>query len=253
MAEKNTKKTNILFILKDAVIDLYNHIGYTMLISVLWFFTILPLGVFLLNTLRVYFANQDNPLGLLLFLLLLAVPYTAFIIGPVHTALFYQMSRVIENEAEFKGLWLGLRKFYWKSAGIYALYMITLLFTLVDILICFFIAEHILIKFVGFFLVYMFLFLLLAGTYLPGFIVLQDNTWKKVYKKTLLLTLDNTLATLGIQLILLALGIGCTVVTPLVICFYGGFLQITGVRLFQGLMSKYPDPVSADDTTSVGE
>lgn len=253
MAVENKNKPNILLILKDAVIDLYNHIGYSMVISVLWFFTIIPLGVFLFNSIRVYLTNRDNPLGLLFFLLLFAVPYTALIIGPVHAALLHQMSHVIENEAEFKGLWLGLRKFYWKSSGIYALYMIALIFTLVDMLICFYVLDHVLIKFMGFFLLYLFLFLLLASIYLPSFIVLQENTWKKVYKKTLLLTLDNTLNTIGIQLILLVLCIGCTVITPLLIFFYGSFLQIAGIKLFYGLMSKYPDPLPLDDSTPEGE
>jgi hypothetical protein len=254
VAEKGTERINILLILKDAVIDLYNHIGYTMLISVLWFFTTLfPLMCALDLMYKVYQTSGEAPYGLFFLLLLCAVPYGALIVGPVHTALLYQMSQVIANEAEFKGLWLGLRKFYWKSVGIYALYMLTLLFTLFDVFICFFLAEHIFIKFIGFFLLYLFLFLLLASIYLPGFIVFQNNTWKKVYKKTIVLTLDNTLTTLGIQLILLALGIGCTVVTPLLIFFYGGYLQITGVRLFHGLMRKYPDPVAADATMSAGE
>jgi len=256
VAEKSAYKINILLVLKDAVVDLYNHMGYTMLISFLWFFTgfILPLASAGYLTNQIYQTSGDIPSWLITILLLSVVPYTALIVGPVNTALFYQMSRVIENEAEFKGLWIGLRKYYWKSAGIYALYTVTLFFTLADLYICFSIAEHLLLRFIGFFLFYLLFFLLLAGIYIPGFIVLQENnTWKKVYRKTILLTLDNTLVTLGMQLILLVLGLGCTVIGPLLIFFYGGFLQIAGIRLFHALMKKYPDPVAEEATVSAGE
>ncbi len=241
MAQKKSPQ-NILLILKNAVIDLYNHIGYSMLISLIWFFSVLPLGMFFFNSLRIYLETKDNPLSLLIFLLLFAVPYSAFILGPVHAALLYQMEDVIAYEAEIKGLWLGLRKFYRRAAVVYGLYMGAVIFTLVDLLICFFVVDNLLIKFIGFFLLYLLIFLLLTSLYLPSFIVFQDNNWKKVYKKTLLLTLDNTLYTILVHLILLVIGALSTVIAPLLIFFYGSFLQIMGIRVFRGLLDKYPDP-----------
>ena len=158
---------NILLILKNTVIDLYNHIGYSMLISIIWFFSVLHLGMFFYNSLRIYLENRDNPLSLLLFLLVFAVPYSAFILGPVHVALLYQMDYVIEYEAEIKGLWLGFRKFYRRAAVVYGIYMGAVIFTLVDLLICFFVVDNLFIKFIGFFLLYLLIFLLLTSLYLP--------------------------------------------------------------------------------------
>ncbi len=241
MTLEKKDKRNIILIFKDAFIDLYNHIGYSMLISALWFFSFIPFGVFLYNSVHVYLENRDNPLNLLFFLLVFSIPYAAFILGPVQSGLLYQMNQVIENDAELKGLWIGFRKFYRRSAAVYGLYIGALIFTLVDVIICFFVLDNILIKFIGFILLYLFIFLLLASIYLPNFIVFQENTWKRVYKKTFLLTLDNTLHTIGVQLILFVIGLGFTVITPLVIFFYGSLLQVVGIRLFQGLMAKYPD------------
>jgi uncharacterized membrane protein YesL len=233
---------NIFLILKNAVIDLYNHIGYSMLISIIWFISVLPLGMLFYNSFIVYLKTRDNPFNLLIFLLLFGVPYSAFIFGPVQAALVYQMDHVIVYEAEIKGLWLGFRKFYWRAAAVYGLYMGAVIFVLIDLLICFVVVDNLFIKFIGFFLLYLLIFLLLTSFYLPSFIVFQDNNWKKVFKKTLLLTLDNTLYTILVQLVLLVIGVLCTIIAPLLFLFYGGFLQVMGIRVFWGLLEKYPDP-----------
>ena len=153
------------------------------------------------------------------FLGIIGVPYAAFILGPVLTALYYQMNQVINKEAEFKGLWVGFRKHYWQAAGVYAIYTGVLLFACL-IWSSVFVLEQFTLKILGF-LFYLFL-LLVASLYLPGFIVFQRNTLKKVIKKTLILFMDNTLVTIGAFLTLLLVGVAFAFLAPLLL-FYGSF------------------------------
>lgn len=244
MASGTNRERNLFALLKQTVSDIYNHLGYSMLVSVIWFFVTVPFFVIILNILLGSLEAQDHPLALLLFLLVIGVPYTALILGPVHTALFYQMNQVINNQAEFKGLWEGLRQHYWLAVRVYALFTGLLQFCLVDLIICFYVLDRFSLKIFGFVLFYLFLFFLISTLYLPGFIVLQNNTFKKVLKKTLILCLDNPLLTIGAFLILIVVGVVATLITPLLLLFYGSCLQVMMLHLFNGVMAKYPDPVA---------
>ncbi|HBR29475.1 MAG TPA: hypothetical protein DD789_08570 [Firmicutes bacterium] len=152
------------------------------------------------------------------------------------------MNQVVDNDAEFKGFWTGLRKHYWLSARVYGLYGGMLIFCLVDLLICLLALDHFALKILGIFLFYLFCFLLLTTLYLPGFIVLQENTMKKVIKKAAILTLDNVLITIGVFVLFVLVGIGFLLITPLMIFIYGSFVQVVMIHLFRGLLDKYPDP-----------
>ena len=244
MATAGKKERNLFFILKQTVVDIYHHLGYSMFISILWFVVFIPFVFTIFNALLSALETQDHPLNLFLFLGMIGVPYAAFILGPVQTALYYQMNQVINNEAELKGLWEGFRKHYWTAAGVYALYTGILLFCLVDLVICFFMLDQFALKILGFFLFYLFLFLVFATLYLPGFLVFQRNTVLKVIKKALILFLDNALLTIGVFLILILLGVAFTLITPLLLLFYGSCLQVLMIHLFHGVMAKYPDPVA---------
>jgi len=242
MKVKIAEERNLFLILKRVVIDLYNHLGYSLLISVLWFLPFFPFAVFIHQALRTFLEDTDLPLGLLLFLVAFGLPYVAFILGPVHTALFYQMDKVLNNDAEFKGFWEGLRKHYWLAVRVYALYGGMLIFCLVDLMICFFTLNVFGMKLLGFFLLYLFLFLLFWLLYLPGFIVFQKNSLKKVFQKTFLLVLDNILPTIGAFLLLVLIGLGFSKVFPLLVFFYGSCVLLVMIHLFQGVLAKYPDP-----------
>ena len=127
---------------------------------------------------------------------------------------------------------------------VYAIYFGTLIFCLVDLLICFFTLNQFAIKIFGFLLFYLFLFLLFWGLYLPGFLVFQKNSLKKVFHKTFLVVLDNTLLTIGAFLLLILIGLAFSKITPLLVFFYGSFVLVVMIHLFNGVLAKYPDPVA---------
>lgn len=238
---------NFLQIIKKTAADLYNHMSYTALISLLWLITMIPIGFIVLFGL--ISEARNNPIGIfiLLFqLLLITIPYCAFILGPVHCALYYLAGQVIEDAVELKSVWKVLRQNYALAAKTYAIYVFLLLFTVVDFYIAFFLFSSLFMKIIGIILFYMLLFLLAMGIYLPGFIMKQQNTMVKVWKKTLFVVMDNTMLTLlmGIAFLLFPVLMWYVkILIPLLIFGYGGFLQFAGVRTFLGILEKYPDPV----------
>ena len=243
MSYEQTFSRNFLQIIKKTAADLYNHMSYTALISLLWLITMIPIGFVAIVAL---YEVGNNPIGVLIQLLIITVPFCAFILGPVHCALYYLAGQVIEDVAELKSVWKALRQNYALAAKIYAIYSFLLLFTVVDFYIAFFLFSSLFMKIIGIILFYMQLFLLAMGIYLPGFIMKQQNTMSKVLKKTLFVVMDNTMLTLlmGIAFLLFPVLMWyIKVLIPLLIFGYGGFLQFAGVRTFLGILEKYPDPV----------
>ena len=179
MASTGEKGRNLFFILKRTVVDIYNHLGYSMLISILWCLVFIPFAHTIVRALLSALETQDHPLSLLLFLLVIGVPYAAFILGPVQTALYYQMNQVINDEAELKGLW-KVSKHYWLAARFMRStrhpFFAWLIYSSVFVLDPFFLRSWVLFCFIFFLLVF-------AILYLPGFLVFQRNTVKKVMKK----------------------------------------------------------------------
>lgn len=243
--KKTTYSRNLLVILKESLVGMYNNLGYTLLSSLIWVLVTLPFAVFLMTTLQVEL-ESENPFGLLFMFACVLLPYGALILGPVNSTLFYLINQASEGWAGLRDLWVGLRTYYRRAAGIYALYFALLLFLLLDIIICFFILTPLFAKVIGIILFYLLIFLLLASVYFSPLIVLQDNNWKKVLKKAFLLTLDNGPFTLFAGIIILAVGILFSFFLPLLIFAYGGFLQFYRLKIFYGVMEKYEDNVPAE-------
>lgn len=250
MGYEQTFSRNPWQIIKKTAVELYNHMTYTAVMSVLWLITMIPVGF-----IAILFLTEvgNNPLGALLQLVPITLLYCAFILGPVHCGLYYLAGQIIEDVAQPGSLWKGLRQKYALAAKVYVIYSFILLFTIVDFYIAFFLFSALSMKIIGIILFYMLLFLLMMGIYLPGFIVRQDNTVIKVFKKAVLVVLDNTILTLvmgAIYLLFPVLACFIKFLLPLLMFGYGGFLQFAGVRTFFGILDKYPDPVNQETNLS---
>lgn len=246
MGYEQTYSRNPWQIIKKTAVNLYNHMTYTAVMSVLWLITMLPVGF-----IGLLFLTEvgNNPIGVLLQLVPIAALYGAFILGPVHCGLYYLAGEIIEDVARLGSLWEGLRQKYALAAKVYAIYSFILLFTIADFYIAFFFFSALSMKIIGIILFYMLLFLLMIGIYLPGFVVRQNNTVSKVFKKAVFVVLDNTILTLvmgAIYLLFPVLACFIKFLFPLLMFGYGGFLQFAGVRTFFGILDKYPDPVSPE-------
>src|SRR5690554_328572 len=259
MSYEPTYSRSFVEIIKKTCADLYNHMSYTALISLIWFFSAAPLAVFCWTLFQYQLQINQGQLGLwvvmfLLSAMILTVPYGAFILGPIQCALYYLGGEILEDRARLRSFLDGLRLNYFLAVKVYAIYLVVAFATITDFYISFFLFQSIFLKIVGVVFLYIFTFLFMLGTYIPGFIVLQENTALKVLKKAFLLTLDNlplSLLMSATYLFLCVLGIFFPVLIPLLMLAYGAFLQFTGVRTFLGLMSKYPDPAPVEEQSGV--
>lgn len=242
MAEQERRfSTNLLVILKEAVVDAYNNIGYTLYASVLWVLVVAPLVIFIYLTLQVEVEMGENLLNILLNLpfLLMLIFYSALVIAPVNSALLAQAYKNLDGFGSLRGFWQDLRRNYLQTMGVYLLYGIAFSILIINIMLCFFLLAPFFAKIVGIFNLYLLIFLILAGFYLPPLIVLQENTIKKVFKKAFLLGFANGPLTFLALLILSLIGLFCSFLLPLLIMVYGGILQFFTMRLFLGLLEKY--------------
>lgn len=232
---------NLFIVLKDTVVDAYNHIGYLLFSSVLWLLVVVPFGTFVLATFQVEQEMGENLFSIFFSLPFIAVLifYIALIIAPVNSALLSQAYKVSEGWGSLRGFWTGLRQNYLQTAKVYLLYGIALYLLMLDIIICFFHLTPFFTKIIGVVLLYLLLFLVLAGFHLPSLIVLQENSVKKVFKKAFLLVLANGPLTLLAVIILLLIGLLFSFLLPLLVMAYGGILQFFTLRVFLGLLEKY--------------
>ncbi|NLY88459.1 MAG: hypothetical protein GX085_02400 [Firmicutes bacterium] len=241
MAEEERRfSSNVFVVLKEAVVDAYNNIGYTLLSSVLWVLVVAPPVIFIGLTLQVAMETGANLLDVFnLPFVLILIFYTALVIAPVNSTLLSQAYKAFEGWGNLRGFWKDLRRNYRQTVGVYLLYGVAFSLLIMNIMICFFLLAPFFTKIVGIFNLYLLIFLILAGFYLPPLIVLQENTIKKVFKKAFLLAFVNGPLTFLALLILFLIGLLCSFLLPLLVMIYGGFLQFFTMRFFLGLLEKY--------------
>ncbi|HHU81721.1 MAG TPA: hypothetical protein GXZ26_01825 [Firmicutes bacterium] len=242
MAEEERRYSyNLLVILKETVVDAYNHMGYTLFSSVLWLLVVAPLVMFAYLTLQVEVEAGENLLNIVFNLpfVFILIFYSALVIAPVNSALLFQAYKNLEGWSSLRGFWKNLRRKYWQTVGVYLLYGIAFSLLIMNIAICFYLLTPLFTKIVGIFNLYLLLFLILAGFYLPPLIVLQENTIKKVLKKAFLLAFANGPQTFLVLLILSLIGLLFSFLLPLLVMVYGGILQFFIIRVFLGLLEKY--------------
>lgn len=231
---------NLLVILKEAVVDAYNNIGYTLFASLLWVLVVAPFFMFVYLTLQVAVETGANLFDLFnLPFICILILYTALIVAPVNAALHSQAYKNLEGVGSLRGFWQNLRRYYRRTAGVYLPYGAAFSLLIVNIVICFTQQESIFIQIAGFFNLYLLILMILAGFYLPSLIVLQENTIKKVFKKAFLLAFANGLQAFLALVILSLVGLLFSFLLPLLVMVYGGFLQFFTVRVFLGLLERY--------------
>lgn len=249
MAEQERRfSSNLFVIIKDAAVDGYNNIAYTLFSSILWVLVVAPLVIFTFLTIQVEAEMGENLLNIVFNLPLIAIIaiiiaiiilYSALIIAPVNSALLAQAYKSLDGIGNLRGFWKDLRGNYRQTVGVYLLYGIAFSLLLMNIVICFYLLAPLFTKIVGMLNLYLLIFLILAGFYLRPLIVLQENTVKKVFKKAFLLAFANGPQTFLALLILVLLGLFCSFLLPLLVMLYGGFLQFFTMRFFLGLLEKY--------------
>ena len=226
MAEQERRfSSNLFVIIKDAAVDGYNNIAYTLFSSILWVLVVAPLVIFTFLTIQVEAEMGENLLNIVFNLPLIAIIilYSALIIAPVNSALLAQAYKSLDGIGNLRGFWKDLRGNYRQTVGVYLLYGIAFSLLLMNIVICFYLLAPLFTKIVGMLNLYLLIFLILAGFYLRPLIVLQENTVKKVFKKAFLLAFANGPQTFLALLILVLLGLSARSSFPCWLCCTAGF------------------------------
>ena len=89
MAEQERRfSSNLFVIIKDAAVDGYNNIAYTLFSSILWVLVVAPLVIFTFLTIQVEAEMGENLLNIVFNLPLIAIIilYSALIIAPAAAA-----------------------------------------------------------------------------------------------------------------------------------------------------------------------
>ncbi|MGE5599370.1 MAG: hypothetical protein ACM3XS_08320, partial [Bacteroidota bacterium] len=200
----------------------YEHLGLTALHSAIWFILHSPLWFALLTAL-------DNlpqpgakegaavPWGPVVFGILVA---GALLAAPANAAMLHVANLAREDEARIRDFFLGFKRFFLRSAGVYGSYILLVVLLIVNMTAAARMPS-ILGKFSLAISLYALIFVLLVSNHLFPLIVLQpQNTWRKVWKKAFLLTLDNGLLTVVLSVLTLILyGISAVLGILLVLYF----------------------------------
>lgn len=193
--------------------------------------------------------------------LTMALPIGAFLWGPLSCGLV-SFSHQMEETTKLSLLFREFRRHYAQAFRVYALYFFLVLFLIVDLL-AIMSRPSLPMMVIGAVILYTLGLLFLMGLYIPGLIAFQKNNTAKVFKKALLLTMDNPVITVIIGFflmfpVLLLAWSGLTAVgtagliglvgrillmvsLAFAVAFYGAFSHYVMERLYHAVMARYDD------------
>lgn len=213
-------------ILKKSFHDFYEHLFFLGAISLLWFFTV---GLLSYVGVAGFFLKQFLPVFLNLLL-----------VGPLTLAAFLVTYRlIIYQEVKLRDYFRAIREKFWRGMLAYWISLVIFLILVVDFLFFLNFGNKILFYLSGIW-IYLLIFFSVSQFYFWSLLVQLDDPLGKLFKKSLLMALDNLLFSLGIFLsfiLLLVLGI----VSAGIVLAVGfiGFLGVLANNATHKLLVKY--------------
>ncbi len=230
--------------LKKTFIEVYSSMGLSILISFTWCVSFLPILFMLyglwggLATAHGLSTSGDRFAFFLMGALFIAF-WNGFLTGPLTTA-WYGIYQVRKSDyPSFKKFLEIFKKNYWRSASIHWLHSFLIVILLLNIVIAFR-NSNLLLIIAGVLSAYMLFLFSLTSFYFHPLIYL-DNTFKKVIKKSFLLTVDNMSLTLFFTVfmgLMFILSIG--LVFPLLL-IYGAIAIYVIEYGFEPIYQKYDE------------
>jgi uncharacterized membrane protein YesL len=230
--------------LKNSFIELYSSMGLSILISFTWCLGFLPI-LFMLYGLwgGVASAHGLSTAGdrfMFFFIGSLGIAFwNGLLTGPLTTA-WYGLYQIRKSDyPSFKLFRQIFKKIYWRSASIHWLVSVVILILCLNIMIAFRNSGLLLIV-AGVFSAYVLFLVSLTSFYFHPLICL-DNTFKKVIKKSFLLTFDNIGLTLWFSIFLgLMFLLSIAFVFPLLL-IYGAIVIYVIDKGFETIYQKYDE------------
>lgn len=222
--------------------DTYNHLGTTVMVSVIWF-----LSFGLVTIIPLFFFIAESPL--VKWSIVGAVDL--IFLAPVTTAAFYVAKLILWDRADvgLRDFWAGLRRFWWRSLGVSALHVLITIVIAVDLAFCLTNPSSIIKLGAGFF-AYALIFVAMMLNYYYSFLVHQDTTTLKALKKAALVVLGNPLFSIVISVFaLILLAVSLAFAPAFMLAFMGAmaFLQNNAlIELFKKYGIRRPDETDAE-------
>jgi uncharacterized membrane protein YesL len=226
--------------LKNSLVGFYGSLGYAMLMSIIWFIPYLPVVLIILGVVFIP-ATSKIPAGeiftMRIWAFFLVAFWNSFVSGPINTALY---SLFQERKTDYPSIGMFFRlfkKFYWASVRVTLVFSIAVALLFMNIWIMLG-TRNILLMVAGVISVYVLFAIWLMQFYIAPLIYL-GNSFKKVIRKSFLLTMDNFALTFSFSLILGILLIVSIILPIFAILLYGGFLIFVMDQGFEVIYNKY--------------
>lgn len=224
---------------KESFLELYNSLGFTLLTSFLWFAGNFPILIFI-NLFLVAKSKSSTIQDLVSYIimaLLLFLIWNSFVAGPL-VAVTYGLYQ--ERKEDYPNLNMFLRiikKVYWRSVLVYGAFSLSVSLLILNIVFAI-VGKQIFLMVVAAISIYTLFFITLMSFYFNPLLVL-DNSFKKVIRKSFLLVMDNFwLSFCSILILGLLLGLSIKVVF-LFVLMYGAIMIYFTNRVFTAVYDRY--------------
>ncbi|MBE3575007.1 MAG: DUF624 domain-containing protein [Firmicutes bacterium] len=213
----------------------YEHLGMVLVGSALWF----VIGFTPLLFLAAVFYKSGS-----LVVSAPAVLLVLLTLGPATAGAYSLFEPLIwpegySAETSLRRFFQGFRRFYWKSVGLGALNALLLAIFLGDM--AFFLRSAGLSKALAVVFLYFVLFQVLMSNFYFSFLVHQKNSVLNVLKKSALVVLDNTWASLVLSLEVAILFILSLIIPPVLVVLFMGLAAFLQLHAFRMILDRYPD------------
>lgn len=237
--------------LKKTFKELYGSMGFSFVLSLLWFAAYLPIIFIFIS---IYFnptllskVQQPGDIFILFFgISLVSSIWNGLVAGPVTTALYGLYENRKSDYPNPRMFFQIFKKCYTRSAGVHFVYSLVVTALLLNFVIIF-TQPTTLMLIAGIISLYMLFFLILLQFYFHPLLFL-DNSFKKVVKKSFLLTMDNLgltfwyAAIIGLLPVLTLFIPQIMPVTMLILFFiYGAFIIYIINHGFETIYAKYDE------------
>ena len=244
MAKKN--RLPVILTLSRSLIggvkETYSHLGLSAFHSLLWTLMQVPFWLVILSVLQKPDPKTPTPW---LFIIVVAMLTGGFLAGPANAAMLYVARLVREDEARIRDFFIGFKKYYWRTAAVYSSFVCLICLLLADIALAARI-KSILVLLSLLLALYALIFLFMLSSHLFPLLVLQKNTFRKVWRKAALLTLDNGFLSFLYAVLMTACFVLSCLLPIIVVLFFPAAAAHISLGFFETLLSKYDEP----DTTA---
>jgi uncharacterized membrane protein YesL len=204
--------------------ELYRSLGYSLVISLIWFVAFIPVLYILLTiptalseTLKRAKNLMDAGMASFIGVVMMAF-LNGLVTGPVTTALFALLQEKKEGYPNIGSFFKGFFRFYWVSSRVHLAFSLIVCVLLFNVWVM--VADRsLLMKVAGIFSLYGLFFLVLFSFYLHPLIFYKHN-FRAIFKKAFLLTLDNMGLNVCLSLVLgLLFLVSVCLIFPVILLF----------------------------------